>query len=87
MIGNCLDEAKELINGERMKNYGEPGENVNDIAQFWSTYLHFDISGRDVCNMMILVKISRDSFVPMHDNQVDIAGYAGIADSCFGERK
>ena len=86
-IGNCLLEAKSLINGERMKNYGEPGKNIRDIAELWTTYLGAKIYPRDVCNMMILVKISRDAYVPKHDNMVDVAGYAGISDSCFKERK
>ena len=86
-IGECLLEAKTLINGERMKNYGEPGKNIQGISELWTTYLGAKIYPRDVCNMMILVKVSRDACVPKHDNQVDICGYSSIADSCFPDRK
>ena len=89
-LGDCLDEAKALINGERQKDYGRPDDNINTIALFWSGYLSqltggvVYLTGRDVCNMQSLLKIARDIHTPKHDNCVDVAGYIAISDFYFG---
>lgn len=40
------------------------------------------LDARDVCNLNILQKVSRDAWRRKGDNQVDIAGYAQNADWC-----
>jgi hypothetical protein len=81
-------EVADVVSGARNRNYGPPKVNLDwRTARLWSTYLNLvigdegtNISGVDVCNMMILLKIARiieDNTVK--DNYADIAGYAGAA--------
>lgn len=73
----CLDKAKEIINGARQENYGKPERNFNQIAAYWSLYLDHDVSATDVALMMVLMKLARLQNKPDHeDSWIDIAGYA-----------
>ena len=75
----CLEEAANLIAGNRNKQYGEPSDNFVRISKIWSVILGVDITPEDVAMMMVAVKIARYSsksgFQP--DTWTDIAGYAG----------
>ena len=73
-----LDEAKEIIYGDREKKYGHPAKNLNQISRLWSMYLEHPVSAQDVCMMMILLKVARQSNAYTRDNLVDIAGYAAL---------
>jgi len=73
----CLDKAKEIVNGARQENYGKPERNFNQIACYWSLYLDHDVSATDVALMMVLMKLARLQNKPDHDDSwIDIAGYA-----------
>lgn len=74
-----LDKAKTIINGERQGTYGNAEDNFANIAAFWSTYLNTPIDSTDVANMMILMKVARNSSgVYKDDNYIDICGYAAL---------
>ena len=81
---SILDEADQIVHGERHEAYGPPALNHGCTAFLWWAYLqrrmkHPDFQGleaRDVCLMNILQKISRDANCPKRDNLVDIIGYA-----------
>jgi len=73
-----LDEAKAIIYGDREKTYGEPSKNLNLIASLWSDYLKQAVTAQDVCMMMILLKVARQSNSYTRDNLVDICGYAAL---------
>lgn len=79
---DILQEASELINGERAKDYGDVTENFQRIANLWTDYLGPDdwqFTPHDVAMMMILVKMSRLATGGYHrDSLVDIAGYAAL---------
>lgn len=77
---NILKEAEEIINGPRRESYGSADKSFQLIADLWSSYLDFPITKRDVANLMILLKVARDQNRPKHDNQLDIIGYAALAD-------
>ena len=81
MRGECLDKAKEMINGERQDTYGRPEDSFQIIADYWNTYLgNTNIKPHDVSIMMSLFKIARIKGQKHHeDNFVDCAGYIGIA--------
>ena len=83
---DCLDEAKEIITGDRQKAYGSAYNNFKKIAHLWSEYLDKGITIQDVANMMILLKIAR-SLGPEQkdDNYVDICGYAALASEMVWE--
>lgn len=69
-----LDRARETVES-REAHYGHPVDNLDRIAKMWSAYLNKDISWRDVTNLMILLKVSRDVFTAKEDNYVDVVGY------------
>lgn len=76
-----LEEAHEIIFGERESTYGDPGKNLRIIAAYWSVYLDKGITYQDVCNMMVLMKVARLQNTPgHHDSLVDIAGYTALQD-------
>lgn len=76
-----LEEAHDVIYGEREQTYGDPGKNLRAIAEFWSTYLDHPVTYQDVCNMMVLMKVARLKNTPgHHDSLVDIAGYTALQD-------
>lgn len=73
-----LEQAAELINGERQAHYGEPHENFTAIAQMWTAYLRQHVSPRDVANLMALLKIARLRNGPHKDSSVDGCGYLAL---------
>lgn len=88
-----LDEAAEVTAGDRQHFYGHPADNHGNTAELWTSYLMrrfvegfngrigmVKLNARDVCNMMVLLKVSRDANRPKRDNLVDICGYARNAE-------
>jgi hypothetical protein len=78
-------EVADIISGQRQTDYGNASESFDRIAKLWSAYLGMRVYKRDVANLMILLKVSRDRNRPKHDNMVDIIGYATLADLLNGE--
>ena len=76
---NILQEAEDIVGGERLKTYGPPRESFERIAALWSAYVNTPITPVDVAHLMILLKVSRNK-KHKRDNLVDIAGYALLAD-------
>jgi hypothetical protein len=84
---SALQEAHQVIWGDREKTYGDPGKNLRVIASYWTTHLKAtkfmpgSLTEADVCGMMILLKQARLANTPNHrDSLVDIAGYVGLQD-------
>jgi len=75
-VESILDEARDLVNGARGKNYGHPIEDFSKTAKMWSAILGSEVSPQDVGLCMIAVKMSREVNRHKRDNLVDIAGYA-----------
>ena len=73
-----LAEADRLINGDRQQNYGDAAESFDAIAAMWSAYLGCDVTARDVCNMMALLKIARLRLGQHDDSAVDGCGYLAL---------
>lgn len=71
-----LQDATEVVDGQRRSDYGHPSINHNRTAALWSAYLGVPITAEQVCWCMILTKASRDANCPKRDNLVDTAGYA-----------
>lgn len=78
------------ITDNRLKSYGDPIENLNNIVTLWNAYIKSRkidtvdnngelLSNKDVSMMMILLKISREIHMPKEDNLIDIAGYCRLA--------
>jgi hypothetical protein len=87
---SVLDEAKEIIYGDREKTYGHPAKNLNNIGIMWQTYLQAKgttflnyLTAQDVAVMMMLLKCARLANDPTHrDSVVDICGYAALIERC-----
>lgn len=79
-----LQEAESLINGDRKQTYGDARESFERIAGMWSAYLGTEVTGLDVTNMMILLKVSRAKGGFHRDSYVDIGGYAGLSTRIVG---
>ena len=88
---DILQEAMDLISGDRDNSYGDPVENFQAIADFWQVYLMrtigsrdgLDVKPHDVAVMMALVKIARMPWTPdKRDHWADLAGYAGCGWDC-----
>lgn len=84
---SVLDEAKEIIYGDREKTYGHPSKNLEVIAQMWNAYLYAmgsrEITPQDVAVMMVLLKGARLANNPTHrDSLTDICGYAALVERC-----
>lgn len=82
-----LQQAHEVIHGDREQTYGDAGKNLRVIAEYWSIHLtattgeKITLTPADVCGMMILLKQARLANSPNHrDSLLDIAGYAGLQD-------
>lgn len=79
--GSVLLEARTLITGDRNVTYGSPVQNFKNIGEMWTTRLKHKlkdgetISGSDVADMMVLVKVARNIAQPKRDNYTDGAGY------------
>lgn len=86
--GAVLDEAKNLITGDRNVSYGPPERDFAVSAGMMNALFgHMLKDGcafkpRDVAWMMICVKASRAQHSAKRDNYVDVAGYAGCGWEC-----
>ena len=79
---DVLREAQITV-GKRAIEYEHPRENFLKITKAWSAYLGREITNNDFVNLMILLKVMRDSSKHIHDNHVDIAGYLCALDMCY----
>ena len=67
-----LEQANNLINGQRQEGDGTALENQNRIASLWSVYTGKEFTPVDVAMMMLLVKVARTMERPKDDSFVDI---------------
>jgi hypothetical protein len=83
---NVLNTALLLVTGDRARQHGDAYLQHSIAADFWSTYLRAkdkltqDLTAADVAQMMLLLKISRDTtgeFNP--DTFIDQCGYAALS--------
>lgn len=74
-----LEDAAEVVY-DRPDTHGKPEDSFRKIAGMWNAYLGFPddlLTGEDVANLMILLKVARNSEGHYHeDNYTDIAGYS-----------
>ena len=88
----CLDKAKETINGQRAKDYGDAYDNHARIAEGWNIIVRAAMNDRGylteqhVILMMDWLKAARLLNSQDHDDSwVDKAGYSALG-SEFSER-
>ena len=75
-----LEEAADLISGERRDKYGDAIESYERIAQAWSAAV-FDrpVTPVQVVAAMAVLKLCRFRTSGDRDSLVDLAGYAALA--------
>lgn len=78
-----LEEAADLIDGDRDASYGSPAANFDTIAALWTARFAHKLkdgesfTAADYADAMILVKVGRNVTSQKRDTWADIAGYAG----------
>lgn len=90
-----IEQAAKIVEGARQLNYGSPEDTFGRIAALWDTYLSqrpqenfWTIDPKDVCMMMILMKIARLMNTPEHwDSIKDVIGYATCMASFVDDNK
>lgn len=77
---SILQEAQEIVNGNRQKDYGSCVPSFERIAKLWTSYKEdTKFTAMDVAMMLVLLKVSRSKTSPKRDTFVDIAGYSECA--------
>lgn len=75
-----LDAARQLVNGDRAKDYGDALEMHQRIAKGWSEILGVEVKAHQVALCMAWLKIARLVVTEDHaDSYVDLAAYAALA--------
>ncbi len=77
---SILEEAKQIVEGQRNEDYGSINDSFTRIAGLWSAYAGVALDKYDVAKMMMLLKISRAKKGNHRDSYVDIAGYVECVD-------
>lgn len=87
---SVLEEATQLITGDRNNAYGPPTQDFQRTANMASAF-GFQVNGEPlkshhVAILMVLLKMSRLAWTPTkRDSWVDTAGYAGCGYECAVE--
>lgn len=80
-----LEEAADLVDGDRNAQYGDPRQDFRRTAELWTSYLDgkTELDLHDVAAMMALLKLSRIRWSPeKRDSWADLAGYAACGWDC-----
>ncbi len=83
---NILQEADDLIHGDRNYTYDHPLDNFNRIKKGWEVIFGIDITEEQVGLAMTWVKIAREAYMHKRDNLTDGAGYLGTIEMVISER-
>ena len=79
MTGADLLEQAAVVVSRRRREYGEPVDLSDQIAQRWSCTIGVSVSPAQVALCLIDLKLARLAHDPKHlDSLVDVAGYAAV---------
>ncbi|MDR1685024.1 MAG: DUF6378 domain-containing protein [Desulfovibrio sp.] len=84
--GDILLQVHSLINADRQNSYGPPSESFNRTAALWSAYMGMEITAKDVCVCMALLKLAREAHRHKPDNLLDACGYIALASDMEGDK-
>ena len=83
-----LNQAEELINGQRAQDYGDAKENFSRVAAMWGAILDQDIKPEQVALCMTALKMCRLARTLDHgDSWLDAAGYIALGGEIATENK
>ena len=75
-----LQDAANLISGQRQEEHGNPERCHDEIAKLWSWWVGIELDRHDVAIMMDLLKTARiKTGGPTLDHYRDKAGYTALA--------
>ena len=78
---SILDEARDIVHGDREKTHGEPSKNLEAIASMWRPIFGVGVTPQQVVLAMIALKVARAVNQPDHrDHWTDIVGYCALAE-------
>ena len=77
-VASILEEAQEILEGDRDSDYGDPVANFNRISRIASSILDYTISPEECVVVMMAVKLSREQYKHKRDNLVDLVAYTEI---------
>lgn len=77
--------GKDLVEGTRQEQHGDPVPNMERIARGWSIILEAEVRPQHVPLMMVWFKVVRESRNHLDDNLDDIEGYTEIMRQVVGE--
>lgn len=77
---SILAEAEELINGQRLQDYGDPSKMFTKLAAMYSVATGQKVSAGDAVLFLCILKLVRlkNSGYQHRDSLVDAAGYLGL---------
>jgi hypothetical protein len=79
---SILSEADSLVNGDRQKAYGNPVDNMRDIAELASVMIGKQLNNADIAMILACVKLGRLKFQYKADSAIDLCGYIDIYSRC-----
>lgn len=84
---SILQEAYKITSSDRNDQYGEAEDCFDKISAYWNIYLGLKdlVRGKDVANMMALLKIAREGYKHKRDNLVDAVGYLRLSSKLQGD--
>lgn len=85
MSNDILQEAAEILNGDRREAYGDVEKSFAKLAKMWSIILDHEITSAQVALCMIGLKITREMNCHKRDNLVDLAGYSKLLSMLEGD--
>lgn len=88
---STAEEAHRLVHGPRGYTYGHPlddmGRTAGMLNSLLKDVLRWELTARDVWQIMACVKLSRERNSPKRDNRVDLGGYAETGEMIENEAK
>jgi hypothetical protein len=77
-VDSILEEAQDILEGDRESDYGDPVANFNRISDIASSILNETITPEQCVVVMMAVKLSREQYRHKRDNLVDLVAYTEI---------
>lgn len=89
-----LQQASELIYGDRSGSYGKAREDFGATAEIWTAILRrkgmlaagAKLDAHAVALLMVGLKLSREAHKPKADNRIDGCGYMALAGDVLPEK-
>lgn len=86
---SILDQAREIVHGDREQTHGAPDHNLRAIGGIWTALLRdqlkpgANITPQMVCLLMAGLKLARASNRPSHREHIlDTVGYMALMERC-----